>query len=453
MARSDRRYLELHSGKWRVSVAVPRNLQGQLGTRLKRTLQTDSLAVANKLKWAVVSELRASIEGASEGRAHDPLRREAVEVAEYRARAVTEAERAMITDAAVDRAHELLGDPIGTEVGPATDEPHYEYDPKRQAQADAYADIALGRATPIDLHHDRYLAQSATRPRSKANDRRVVKFLLEWCERRGVRPTIQAITRKVAVRFKDEMREVAGDLRPVTLNKYLERLSHYWRWLQEREDVESDPWARLKVPPLPRSREGEEAERSFTDAEVLALLNGPAPERMLHLMKIAALTGARLDAIVSLRVDDCVGGVFAFMPQKLERKRRSVPIHSELVEIVARRAAGKAGDDSLFPEWPGPRKPGSQRERSFRTTNAFTAYRRSVGVEQMVPGKRRSLVNFHSFRRWFITKAEQAGQPEHIIAVVVGHKRKGITLGLYSGGPLLEQIRQCVEAVRLPAGL
>jgi hypothetical protein len=36
------------------------------------------------------------------------------------------------------------------------------------------------------------------------------------------------------------------------------------------------------------------------------------------------------------------------------------------------------------------------------------------------------------------------------IAVVVGHKRKGITLGTHSGGPLWEQMRACVEAVRLP---
>jgi integrase len=81
---------------------------------------------------------------------------------------------------------------------------------------------------------------------------------------------------------------------------------------------------------------------------------------------------------------------------------------------------------------------------------AVTEYRRSVGVEEVVPGRRRSLVNFHSFRRCFITKAEQADQMEHIIAVVVGHKRTGMTLGRYSGGPLLEQARRCVEAVRLP---
>ena len=92
----------------------------------------------------------------------------------------------------------------------------------------------------------------------------------------------------------------------------------------------------------------------------------------------------------------------------------------------------------------------SQRERSFRASNEFTEYRRSVGVEEVVPGRRRSPVNFHSFRRYFITKAEQADQMEHIIAVVVGHKRTGMTLGRYSGGPLLEQARRCVEAVKLP---
>src|SRR5690606_24602322 len=67
-----------------------------------------------------------------------------------------------------------------------------------------------------------------------------------------------------------------------------------------------------------------------------------------------------------------------------------------------------------------------------------------------IEGRRRSLVNFHSFRRWFITKAEQADQPESLIASVVGHKRQGMTLGVYSAGPAKEQARRCVEAVQLP---
>ena len=61
---ADTRYLELKNGKYRVTVAVPRALQGKLGTKLKRPLNTDSRATANTLKWAVVAELKAIIDRA-----------------------------------------------------------------------------------------------------------------------------------------------------------------------------------------------------------------------------------------------------------------------------------------------------------------------------------------------------------------------------------------------------
>ncbi len=63
-------------------------------------------------------------------------------------------------------------------------------------------------------------------------------------------------------------------------------------------------------------------------------------------------------------------------------------------------------------------------------------------------------VSYETVRRWFITKAERADQPPHIFEAVVGHKRQGMSLGRYSGGPSVEQqMRECVEAVRLPAGV
>jgi hypothetical protein len=58
---SDTRYLELKNGKYRVTVAVPRALQGKLETKLKKPLNTDSRATANT-KWAVVAELNAIID-------------------------------------------------------------------------------------------------------------------------------------------------------------------------------------------------------------------------------------------------------------------------------------------------------------------------------------------------------------------------------------------------------
>lgn len=46
-----RRYLELHRGRWRVSVPVPKEVRNVLGvTRLKHSLRTDSLELANCMK-------------------------------------------------------------------------------------------------------------------------------------------------------------------------------------------------------------------------------------------------------------------------------------------------------------------------------------------------------------------------------------------------------------------
>ncbi len=445
MARSqetDRRYLEQKSGKWRVTVAVPRDLQGTLGTRLKRSLNTDSLAVANALKWPVIAEFKDEIAKASSTSKPKALLVEAVEIARYRSLAIDAAELAVIDEAIVLRAEEIQGPPIGFD----TDEPLF--DPEREQEAFRYVATARGEATPLDLHHQRYLDGSNVKPRTKGDDVRALKFLTEWCVKNGVEQTVQAITKRRAVRFMDDLPALMPGRESATLQKYLNRLSRYWQWLNRRDVVETDVWSGLKLPT--KSLERGTQERPFTDAEMTKLLEGEAAQVLHDLMRIAALTGARLEAIVDLRVDGCSEGLFLFKPQKKERGERAVPIHTELFEIVSRRCAGKAGQDSLFPEWPPPKKSTSERERSFKASNAFTDYRRSVGVEEMVEGKRRSLVNFHSFRRWFITKAEQAGQPESIIAAVVGHKRQGMTLGRYSAGPSREQARACVEAVRLP---
>jgi integrase len=64
-------------------------------------------------------------------------------------------------------------------------------------------------------------------------------------------------------------------------------------------------------------------------------------------------------------------------------------------------------------------------------------------------GRRRAIINMHSWRRWFISKAERAGIDERVISDVVGHKRRSMT-GRYSAGASMGQMRVCVEAVKLP---
>lgn len=447
---SDRRWLELHGGKWRVTVAVPRELQKQMGTRLKRPLHTDSLAVANRVKFQAIAEMKAEIEHAMEVRLGKPraVIREAIEIATYYKTATEHEDIKEILDGIANRIEDIKGQPIGRNVVKETGDWEPIYDPKRAALAADFDVVARGHATPLTLHHEAFMKASGVKARTKADDVRALRYLSDWCQKKAIPLSIEAITRHVAIRFMDGFGELSGGLEPITQNKYLSRLSRYWQYLVGRQMAEVDVWAGLAVKVV-QTEHGEQ-ERAFLDEEVRKLLVGPAPQKLRDLMMLGALTGARLDAIVDLKVKDAVDGAFTFKRQKKEKSARDVPIHADLKEIVERRSNGKNPGDDLFPEWPAPKKVGSIRERSFKASNAFTDYRRKCGVDEVVPGKRRSLVNFHSFRRWFVTKAERAGQNTDLIAAIVGHKRSGITLGRYSEGPEMKRARRCVAAVKLP---
>jgi hypothetical protein len=269
--------------------------------------------------------------------------------------------------------------------------------------------------TPLDLHLGAFItSRGDVGVDTRVRHERAVRDLSKWMDIK----TVEAVTRRLAIQYTDQLPPGRQDP---------QRLSLYWQWMVRREMAPTDPWSGLQA----AQRARVEPERAWTDDEARRLLEGPCTPSMLLLMQVAALTGARQDAILRMGVDgDCTGGpCFLFPPQKKETTARRVPIHSSL---------SKSASDYRF-AWP----------TSGAALQAFKDYRRKVlGPDQ--PGRRRAVTNFHSWRRWFISKAEQAGQPENVIAAVVGHRRPGLTFGRYSSGPGVELMRACVEAVKLP---
>src|ERR1700735_5539268 len=212
---ADTRYLELKNGKYRVTVAVPRALQGKLGTKLKRPLNTDSRATANTLKWAVVAELKAIIDRAARDVPQgDHLTREALELATHRVTIRDDQELAQLDEDIVRRDEERLADPVATETDPDTGDPVYVYDAGRESAAGLFAAMASGRATPIEYHHGDFLAQSLTKARTKSDDRRAIAFLSVWCDQTSTPATLEAITRKEALRFHDALPKLPGASKP-----------------------------------------------------------------------------------------------------------------------------------------------------------------------------------------------------------------------------------------------
>ena len=55
---------------------------------------------------------------------------------------------------------------------------------------------------------------------------------------------------------------------------------------------------------------------------------------------------------------------------------------------------------------------------------------------------------FHSIRKTVITQLEQAGVPESVTADIVGHEKKTMTYGLYSGGSSLKQKLEAINKIK-----
>jgi integrase len=292
--------------------------------------------------------------------------------------------------------------------------PVYIYHPERERRAIEFADRAYGRATPLDTYLDPFLAsRGKLREDTERRHRWAVKALADWLKAHHLPQTIEAVDGRMATRYVDDLPPGRRDP---------ERLGLYWLWLVRREHAPSNPWRDLST----ARRAPVEPERAWTDDEAPRLLDGPASPPLRLLMEVAALTGARLDAIIRMEVR---GDTIVLPRQKKERGPRTIPLHSHL-----------RGSLAGFSGWPWP--------ASNRASQAFTTYRRAVlGPDD--PGRRRAVVTFHSWRKFFISKAERAGIDERIISDVVGHARRSMT-GRYSAGATMGQMKVCVEAVKLP---
>jgi integrase len=444
----DKRYLtqKVQHGVWYVTVDVPRQHRETLGRkRFIRSLKTRDLKTAQSLRWGAVAQIMAEVERgvlAATGHGDASLTAWALEVREELRSVPAKAHdtREMVEEALSARLDEIAM--------------RHGHDTAMEVHG-----IATGKADPLTLHLDRYLDNSGLTDRTKADVRTAVAEFEGWLTDNHRAPSVQAVDSRAAGEFRDLF------LIPVkkhtrTINKKLSLLSGYWKWLTKNGVLDRDassPWAgkSLAKPKYWQKADDEKDEpRPFTEDEMKALLAGNADADLSDLMRIAALSGLRLEEIGQLRVKDCVDEVFNIRRSKTPAGVRKVPIHSALRAIVAKRTKdAETGDDLdpeafIFPDFP---ESGWDNSRTMAVSKRFATYRRSVGVDDVPPGQRRSRVDFHSFRRWFAHECEMAGHHETLVARVMGHsKGVSITYGTYSKAQPLELMKTCVESVRLP---
>lgn len=315
---------------------------------------------------------------------------------------------------------------------------------------------ALSGDHPVDHYFEAYLASIKLAPKTTAERRGVLNRFARWCLAEKLR--LPDINRRTAGRYVTEAIE---PMDRSTAKKHMTALRGYWEYLLMRGHVQGElkdsPWAGQEVASKKRRVErGErEEERPYTEDELKRLLYAPFPkgidpewEPLLRdALMISCLSGMRQAEVLTLWVEEVHDNVFDIQQGKTEAAARKVPIHPALKEIVTRRTEGKQPKDWLFDEVAELRDPGDTFGKRFNR------FRKLLKVDDTRPGKRRSLVNFHSARKWFVTQARHAGEPVETIKDVVGHKadkKKDITFGVYTTGASPAQMKACVEAVSLP---
>lgn len=445
------RHLWLRGSRFYARLRVPPSL-GYRHTHLQESLGTGSYSEAVRRLPVVAGKLRLQIEGmrvpTTEG--SEPERASVDAVATWwreRLAAGGHDPAQGIPDALAAEWDQAVEDQLGPVVGEDEHEPGVPVH-AHEADAQRLVGLVFGHILPLDAELDRFIAESAISVRYALRHRRAVARLKAWLLRRFATDDLRRVSRRVAGEFVDHLIETG--ISTATANSLTSSLGVYWTWLGRRIGIEGNPW----VGQTRKAKEDEATadKRPFTDDEVARLLSGETYGTLHDLMRIAALSGMRISEIARLTVDGAADNVFRVTEGKTAASIREVPIHPDLASIVVRRSAGKSGDDRLFDELKG--SPSRKKEVSAKASERFTQYRRDIGIDERAEGQRQSDVDFHSFRRWFITKAEVAGQLPHLISSVVGHAegRKGMTLGTYSGGPSLTQKKAVVEAVRLPKG-
>jgi integrase len=454
----DMRWLEKRAQGYYAVKAVPRPLWDTMGRRrFVQSLQTRDLRIAQGRRHAALAAFDAQITEASRtsnvAAGTDP----AVALGVTWRGVLTSIERGdpgmigRFRGGPVEgrRQGEEDATPQGIARHIATESFHEALEDLPRDEAELVNAIAHGRATPLRTYLDAWLAEGGARGPLKARTalqyRSDVEGMAAWLAETHHPVTLEAVTKIVAGEYASHFVAEGADRK--TAGRKISAVSSYWRWLIKRTGIELNPWTGQSFSKARRPGE-ERSKRSLTDLEVSRLLGGSPGAELSDLIRIAALSGMRIEEIYRLRVRDCADGWFKVRLAKSHAGNRRLPVHSALTGIVASRATGKAEGAYLIHEAGGEPKAG--RERSMPASKRFGRYRKSVGVDETLEGARSSRVDFHSLRRWFVTSARRAGIDQATVAAIVGHEVGNLTDDVYSSGPGDELMVKAVEAVRLP---
>ncbi|MGE8114934.1 site-specific integrase [Pseudomonas sp. NPDC086566] len=285
-----------------------------------------------------------------------------------------------------------------------------------------------------------------------AHQARLLKERLSRCPQYfGLRPEFKGKTMRQVVESSSTYKTITA----VTVNNRLRKLTAFINWCKSNGYVTENPLAGMKV----MTRSAKEARLSFDRRDLAALLNHEAlrKESRKHpwrywLPLIGRATGARLEELCQLRVDDfieqqgiqCIRIDDSRDGQNLKNasSRRMLPLHPTLLDLGLLQhveSVKATGADRLFPELEAVRG-----KLGHAPSKWFGRYKTKLGITD--PRK-----TFHSFRHTLIDDLRDAGVQDSLIKRIAGHEDGAVTFSIYGSRSPLRAMAEALKSIDLPA--
>lgn len=395
---------------------IPKDVRKAIGRRVYRqTLKTDSRSVAERRAAPIVAQWKAEIARAREEPNHNDARfwRDALR------RAETPEAQALVMEQ-IEMAAWDIGAVNVENIGER---------PSTAPEAQRFFAEATGALVATDEHLEEWIGSLQVKAKTVSMRRATINRLAEKF------PTLRDITRKEVRRWATEL---LAELKSATVQRMMTDCRTYWRYLETIEAVpeDSEPFDRLGLKVKNASW------LPFEPADVVKLLDGAIAREdneLADLIRLAMYTGARREELCSLKVASINGDRFDIVDAKTKAGVRTVPIHAELQQVMARLI-----DESKDGYVLSGLKANKHEVRGDALGKRFTRLKDAMGFDERHV--------FHSLRGTVITMLERAGVPEGTVQDIVGHERSTLTGSTYSGKSTIEMRRDALARLSYPDG-
>jgi integrase len=292
--------------------------------------------------------------------------------------------------------------------------------------------VAQSKQTPSSTYFTQWKTYAEANLKAKTADqwgRDIQEFINQF-------PTLDTVSTRTVRLWLDKLESKGKGL-----GRYLSACRNYWKFIQPYEEsiAEVEPF-RDSLSHKRRKKNKGDAKDAWTKEEVLTLwteASRAGKQELVDLIVLAAYTGARIEEICSLKVQDVTHDAFNITDAKTKAGIRAIPIHSK-IESVVKRLKENSTDGYLLPGLTF----NKYGDRSNAIGKRFGTFKTGLGF-----AKDKST---HSFRHSLITFLDDAGVQLTHIQDIVGHEKAGTTGKVYNKPAPVSVLKVDIEKLVYP---